>query len=116
MTTYQATCPTAKYPAWRFFYWETSTPTGTSIAFTAQTSADGATWGAAVGIGTAVAPPVVTTTWTSAAQTVDDALRAVNQVSQPYLQITAALAPNSTLTSTPVLTNWQVTYDCVDSE
>jgi hypothetical protein len=116
VTSYSATCAMAMYPAWRFFYWETNTPTGTSIVFTAQTSSDGATWGASVPIGTAAPPPAVTPTWTSGPQTVDAALRAASQVSKPYLQITATLNPDSTGTITPVLTNWQVTYDCVDSE
>jgi hypothetical protein len=116
VTTYNAVCGAGQYPAWRFFYWESNTPTGTSIAFTAQTSTDGATWGAAVAIGTAAPPPAVTPTWTSGPQTVDAALRAASQVSQTYLQITATLNPDSTNTITPVLTNWQVTYDCVDSE
>jgi hypothetical protein len=105
-----------QYPAWRFFYWETITPTGTSIAFTAQTSTDGTTWGAAVSIGTSAPPPTVTSTWTSGPQTVDQALRAANQVSAPYLEITAMLNPDSTHTVAPTLTNWQLTYDCVDSE
>ena len=75
------------YPAWRFFYWETNTPNGTSIAFTAQTSMDGTTWGAAVSIGTRRPPPNVTPTWTSGPQTVDQALRADNQISPPYLKV-----------------------------
>jgi hypothetical protein len=116
VTSYQAACPMATYPAWRFFYWETNTPTGTSIAFTAQTSNDGATWGAGVPVGTAAPPPAITPTWTSGPLTVDAALRAGNQVSMPYLQVTATLNPDSTGTITPVLTNWQVTYDCVASE
>jgi hypothetical protein len=121
VTTYQASCtpptnPPGTYPAWEFFYWETNTPSGTSIAFTAQTSLDGVHWGAAVAIGTAAPPPTVTPTWTSGPKTVDQALRAASQASQPYLKVTATLTPNSTLTAAPTLTNWQVTYDCAASE
>jgi hypothetical protein len=116
VTTYQSSCPVGQYPAWRFFYWETITPTGTSIAFQAATSTNGTTWGAPVSIGTAAPPPVVTSTWTSGPQTVDQALRANNQVSAPYLEIIATLVPDPTHTVAPTLTNWQLTYDCVDSE
>jgi hypothetical protein len=117
VTNYQATtCPSGTYPTWRFFYWETTTPTGTSIAFTAQTSVDGSTWGAPVAIGTAAPPPVVTPTWTSAPFTVDQALVSSGQVSRPYLRVTAALTPDSTKTQAPTLNNWQVTYDCPSTE
>src|SRR5271156_3999545 len=104
------------YPTWRFFYWLTDTPAGTSIAFTAQTSIDGSSWGTPVAIGTAAPPPVVTPTWTSGPLTVDQALRANNQVSNLYLKVIATLIPDSTMTLAPVLTNWQLTYDCVPSE
>ena len=117
VTQYNATCTTlGTDPVWEFFYWETITPNGTSIAFTAQTSNDGINWGAPVAIGTAAPPPNVTSTWTSATQTVDQYLRAAGQISQPYLQVTATLNPDSTMTFAPTLTNWQVTYDCAANE
>ncbi len=78
-TSYQATCPMGESPVWRFFYWQTITPNGTSIGFTAQTSTDGMTWGPAVNIGTSAPPPNVTSTWTSAPKTVDDDLKAAGQ-------------------------------------
>jgi hypothetical protein len=114
-TTYTAACAAGTSPVWRFFYWQTKTPTGTSIVFQAETSADGVNWGTPVGIGTATSP-VVTATWTSAAQTVDQALRAGGQKSQKDLKVLATLNPDSTGTVTPVLTNWQLQYDCAPSE
>lgn len=113
-SNYTATCASGSYPAWRFFYWQAVTPTGTSIAFTAETSINGTSWGAPVAVGTAVPPS--TTTWTSGTQTVDDALRANGQKSQTQLMIIATLNPDSSKITTPSLTNWQVTYDCVPSE
>jgi hypothetical protein len=47
---------------------------------------------------------------------VDQALKAANQVSGLYLKIIATLNPDATKTVAPVLTNWQLTYDCVASE
>lgn len=116
MTDYQATCTTGTAPVWRFYYWQSLTPTGTSIVFTAQTSSNGSSWGTAVPIGTSAPPPTATSTWTSGPLTVDQALRAANQVSLTYLQVIASLKPNSTDSATPTLTNWQLTYDCVASE
>ena len=117
VTTYQS--PVRRVwssPIWRYYYWQSATPTGTSIAFTAQTSNDGVTWGAAVSIGTSAPPPTTTTTWTAGSQTVDQALIAAGQVSRPYLKVTAQLNPDSTKSATPTLTNWQLTYDCGASE
>lgn len=116
VTTYQAACAVGTYPAWRFYYWESITPNGTSIAFTAQTSTNGTTYGAPVAIGASVPPPNVTPTWTSGPLTVDQALRASNQISQLYLKVTATLIPDPTQTVAPILTAWQLTYDCVASE
>jgi hypothetical protein len=115
-STYVGSCSTGFAPTWRFFYWEATTPTGTSIAFQAQTSADGVSWGPSVAIGTAQPPPTVTPTWTSASQTVDQALRAAGQLSQQQLMIIATFNPDATNTNAPTLSNWQVTYDCESSE
>jgi hypothetical protein len=115
-TTYTSTCGTGTRPVWRFLYWKTVTPNGTSIAFAAQTSATGATWGASVGVGTSAPPPNVTSTWTSGPLTVDQALVANGQVSLTQLKITATLNPSSDQTQTPTLTNWQLQYDCVANE
>ena len=115
-TTYTASCASGLRPVWRFLYWQTVTPTGTSIAFTAQTSTDGINFGAAVAVGTSAPPPTVTSTFTSGSLTVDQALVAAGQASQPILQVLATLNPTSNHLQTPQLTNWQVTYDCVPSE
>jgi hypothetical protein len=113
---FTAMCPSPKFPVWRFFSWESSTPAGTSIAFTAQTSTDGVTYGAPVPVGTAMPPPVVTPTWAQGPQTVDVALRASGQSSQTMLRVTATLNASTNHTVTPTLTNWQQRYDCMDME
>lgn len=112
-TTYVSTCATGKAPVWRFFYWQTTIPSGTSIAFTARTSANGSSWGSPVSVGTSTA---TTSTWTSTSQTVDDQLRAAGQISQAQLKVTATLNPNASQIATPTLNGWQVTYDCVDAQ
>jgi hypothetical protein len=113
---FTATCPAAQYPVWRFFSWQSVTPAGTTITFSAQTSTDGVTYGSAVPVGTAAPPPVSTTTWTQGSMTVDQALRTTGQISQTYLQVSATLNASANKTLTPVLTNWQQRYDCLDIE
>ena len=76
----------------------------------------GVTWGAAVPVGTAAPPPVVTPTWTEGTQTVDQALRGTGQFSLPFLRVTATLNPSANHTMTPALTNWQLQYDCAAAE
>jgi hypothetical protein len=111
---YVASCPTAQSAVWRYFYWQTNTPTGTQIQFTAQTAPTGPPWGAAVSIGTAQPPPTAMTG--TSTQTVDALLRAANQVSQNELLVTAAFVPSVSPAQTPTLVSWEITYDCVDSE
>jgi hypothetical protein len=115
-TTYTGACGVGTAPVWRFLYWMSNTPTGTSISFKAQSSPDGVNWGAAVSVGTAAPPPAVTSTWTSGPVTVDQALRTGGQKSQLYLKVLATLNPDTTGTITPSLTNWQLQYDCAPSE
>ena len=113
---FTATCGPQTFPSWGAFSWQGTTPVGTSIVFTAQTSSDGVTYGAAVPAGTAAAPPVVTTTWTMAMQSVDQALRTSGQISQVNLRVLATLTASTNKTLTPILSQWQLRYDCKASE
>lgn len=127
--TFQATCAPGYAVKWGAFQWQASIPSGTSIAFTAQTApgADGGgagTYGAAVPIGTASA---TTTTWTQDACTVDGHLEnlalatppqaacvgsgTTAQQSQAWLKVSMLFTPTQTVS--PVLTQWQQLYDCV---
>jgi hypothetical protein len=115
---YAATCPFGQRPLWRFFDWQSNTPAGTSIVFTAATRETASDpYGTEVGAGTAAPYPVVTPTWTSGSSTVDEALRASGQLSKPLLRVTATLLPkNSTPTAAPTLTQWRQSFSCVDAE
>jgi hypothetical protein len=114
---YVSNCPVGKRPVWRFFDWQSITPTGTSISFLAATGATVAALGPQVAVGVAQPLPVVTPTWTSAPFTVDTALTSTGQVSKVVLRITAVFNPKTVQPSaTPTLTQWRQNYDCVDSE
>jgi len=110
-------CANGKRIKWRFFDWQSITPTGTSITFTAATKNIGGTYGAEVNVGYSAPPPTQTATWTSGPQTVDEALKADGQESLPVLRVTAIFTPKTIQPSaTPTLTQWRQSYDCVDSE
>lgn len=110
-------CGVGSRVKWRFFDWQSITPTGTSISFTAATKNVGGTYGADVSVGYSSPPPQQTATWTSGPQTVDEALKASGQQSLPVLRVTAIFTPTTVQpTATPTLTQWRQSYDCVDSE
>jgi hypothetical protein len=116
-TEYQGSCPLGYAPQWNTLRWNTWTPSGTSIVFTAQTSPDGTTWGAPVLVGTAAPPPSDGPSgWTQSAQWVDTDLAASGQKSQLFLKVAATLNPDPTATVAPTLIDWDVRYDCAPSE
>jgi hypothetical protein len=122
---YQATCDSGAKPVWRFFDWQTVTPSNNSkIEFYAQTSATGADFATlpnyptavstagVVSVGTATGAPI--TSWVGA--DVGAKLLAAGLKSQQYLKVTMRLVPNTQLTASPTLTNWRQNYSCVPAE
>ncbi len=118
---YVGTCQPDFGVVWRFFSWQSYTPGNSYIQFTGQTAADpsdivGMT-PPPVNIGKAQSNiawplPAQTPSWTSAALTVDDTLRAAGQTSNSVLRVTAYLNPATAPSQTPVLEDWRATYDC----
>jgi hypothetical protein len=120
---YVATCSGGGVPIWRFFSWQSVTPTGTSIVFEGQSATTQAGLGAApkVSLGTAQAPPIVTPTWTNNGVTFDNALKAIGQSSKAYARVTAKFNPTTPVPpfvsgTSPSLTNWRLVYDCLPAE
>ena len=122
------TCPAGTRVVWRFFQWQTQTPSISYIEFFAQTADDTTTFSsvpvAPTTVTTAgvfpvgVAAGAATTTWTAAAdgKTIDDRLRALGAVSKRYLRVTARFAPSNDLVYAPSLSDWRTTFSCVPSE
>jgi hypothetical protein len=138
---YHAICPASTIVRWSFFNWQSVVPTGTSIAFTAQTAPelgngamDVAHLGASVPIGTANATTSAGTWATGAYGTgtscaVEDHLQdladygsppraecpgstpASQQQSLPWLRVTMTFNPAGSFS--PVLSSWEQLYDCV---
>jgi hypothetical protein len=112
--TVQANCQSGFTPRWGFFEWQATIPAGTSIAYSVQTAPDGTgglpgTFGTAVSIGSATTttPPMTY----SMSGSVDTDLTMAGQSSKDWLQINMLLTPSGTVS--PILTEWQMLYDCV---
>ncbi|HYP77237.1 MAG TPA: PA14 domain-containing protein [Polyangiaceae bacterium] len=122
---YQATCGTGTKVVWRFFDWQTITPSANSkIEFYAQTSAKGSDFASlptypamvttpgVVKLGTASGAP--NTSWIGS--DVGALLLAAGFKSQQYLKVTIRMVPNDALSASPTLTNWRQNYSCVPAE
>ena len=123
--SYRAVCDSGTKPVWRFFDWQTITPSANSkIEFYAQTSATGTdfatvpaypttvTMAGVVKLGTATGAP--NSTWVGS--DVGALLLAAGLKSQQYLKVTIRMVPNDGLTASPTLTNWRQNYSCVPAE
>jgi hypothetical protein len=117
---YQADCPKGTQVIWRFFEWQATIPTGTSIALGAQSKAEAADDYAPT---LPVEMDAISTTspagvWVHGSRTVDTVLEEGSTTghSLAYLLITMTFKPDPTGTLTPTLMNWRQNYDCVDAE
>jgi hypothetical protein len=116
---YDGACPVGTKVVWRFFDYQTVTPSDSSIVFNAQTASTAAGLGAApsVALTTVTGPPI--TTWTG----VDVGAKLVptygpdpTSASQEFLRVTITLNPSTDEYSAPTLTAWRQNFDCVPSE
>ncbi|HET7545441.1 MAG TPA: PA14 domain-containing protein [Polyangiaceae bacterium] len=122
---YTAVCEDGTKPVWRFFDWQTITPSANSkIEFYAQTSATGKDFATLPVYPTAVTTPGVVklgtasgapnTSWVGS--DVGALLIAAGYKSQQYLKVTVRMVPTDGLTAAPTLTNWRQNYSCVPAE
>ena len=110
---YQGVCPASQKVVWRFFDWETVTPSDSNIVFKAQTADTQALLATAtpiVNLGTASGAPI--TTWTGT----DVSVALAPNPSRDWLRVTITLNPSSDGTYTPTLTAWRQQFDCVDAQ
>jgi hypothetical protein len=115
---YTATCPSGKAVKWRFFEWQSTIPTATSIDFYIQTKqkvTDSYLPATKLAMATANQTSAANQ-WLRGAKTNDQLLVAAGLVSMPYLQVTMTFHPNAPGTLAPTLLAWRQIYDCVDSE
>ncbi len=110
---FTAQCAAGTKVVWKLFQWQSSTPGGSTVSFSAQTGADAASLGASVSIGSAP-PSSGAGTWVSSPGTVEAALNAAGQSSKSLLRVTFNLSPNGA--NAPTLWAWRQLYDCPPSE
>lgn len=107
--TYDSTtrCMATERPNWHAFSWTASTPLDTRIRFDFRTAGTVA--------GLATAPPVgFDVPGTVSPQDLGTRLVAAGQLNNlPYLRVTATLFSSADLHTTPTLTGFETTFDCV---
>ena len=122
--TYTATCGAGTKPVWRFFDWQTVTPSDSKLEFYAQSASSASglatlpvsptavSTAGVVALGSASGASI--TAWTGA--DVGAKLVSAGYKSQQYLKVTIRLIPNTALTAAPVLNNWRQNYSCMPAE
>jgi hypothetical protein len=132
---FSATCPTGTRPQWQLFGWDSSEPSDSTIAFRFRSFdvSDGGTCTALPGVfsGTSPAPLVTAESTPNDTQTCSVTqnpptatcpgglytyLGGLPGANYPCLQMDVDGEPSSSGTSTPTLTDWTATYDCLPSE
>jgi hypothetical protein len=118
---YIANCPRGTQVKWRFFEWQATVPTSTSIGFTAQVKATAAAaYTPATPLAVSTALPASGTgpgIWYRGPQTIDQVLQNAMPPlpsGQNYLRITMTFNPS--MTASPTLHEWRQIFDCVPAE
>jgi hypothetical protein len=121
---YQSDCKAGSKVVWRFFDWQTVTPSDSRLEFFAETQADIKQFSilpvapnivesdSIVRLGGASGAPV--SVWTGTA--VEPLLQAKMLKSQEYLKVTVRFVPNAEFTVSPILKDWRQSYSCVPAE
>jgi hypothetical protein len=115
---YKAVCPSGTQVAWRFFEWQSTVPSGTSIDLSVQTkrkATDAYLPTTAVTLGT-ISSTTSAGVWARGTSTVNQVLTGASLVSMDYLLVSMKFKPNTQGDLAPSLSNWRQNYDCVDSE
>jgi hypothetical protein len=115
---YESSCPYGTYVAWRFFEWQSTIPTGTSIDFAVQTrelSTDA--WSPTIATHLATSSATTPTgSWERGTSTSGDALTNAGYTAGKYLRVTMTFNPNAAGTSAPTLLNWRQVFDCMPAQ
>jgi hypothetical protein len=116
---FKADCAADMLPVWREFQWQAVIPSSANITFTAATAED------TTGLATATAVPLATAendtvlpNWDTAfIDTTNGAFYHVEPTvgSLRSLRIGVTLNPTTDRKGSPILSSWQVAYDCLDA-
>ena len=121
---YESDCKAGSKVVWRFFDWQTVTPSDSQLEFFAETQADIKQFSilpvapnvvesdSVVTLGVASGAPV--SVWTGTA--VEPLLQAKMLKSQKFLKVTVRFVPNAEFSLSPILKDWRQSYSCVPAE
>jgi len=115
---YIAECPDGYKVAWRFFEWQATIPTGTSIDLAVQTKPEDDSLyepDPAVTIGS-IDETTTAGEWAHGLATVDEVLEDAEVGSRAYLKVSMTFNPDVNGQISPVLTAWRQNYDCLPAE
>ncbi len=107
---FQGVCTAGEVPVWHFFDFETSTPNGSALDFTAYSAATQAGLDAAPGVHLATVTGPDITVWSGV--DVDPKLQSIGQTSKLFLRVRVAFTEGSGATW-PTLTHYRQQYDCI---
>jgi hypothetical protein len=118
---YTADCDasgTGNEPAWRFFEWQATIPTGTNIEVLAQTrDSSSESWKPASPILVAtITQTTVGNQWLRGSLPTNTLLKQNGEASFKQLLVTLRFNPNSSGTLAPTLHKWRQIVDCVDGQ
>ena len=116
---YQATCLPGFNVRWGLFEWQSKTPGGSKVQFSAQVS-DGSTWSPATPmlVGTAQGADVVAPSWgtfgTAVSVTLGESVR--GSPTDKALRITMAFRASADRSQAPTLIDWRQSIECIPVE
>jgi hypothetical protein len=115
---YTASCPYGTTAAWRFFEWQATIPTGSSIDFAVQTKQLATdTYGPVIAL--AMARATASTPagrWERGPNTAGQVMSAASVTPGNYLRVTMTFNPNATGSVAPTLLNWRQVFDCLPNQ
>jgi len=114
---YQADCTAGNLPRWQLFDYHLATPGDSAVEFEVRTAptSDGLDSATPVSLGASTS--TVESPAAPESKDVGTALEsALLSANLDWLRVTVTLSPSSDGLATPVLEDWNVTYDCVPAE
>ena len=115
---YVMTCPSSSSVKWRFFEWQATLPTGTSIDFAVQTKqAAGDVYAPATPLPLATATSSTPAgVWVHGASTTEEVLASADLSSRDHLLVRMTFNPDAGGMVAPTLNGWRQIYDCVPAQ
>ncbi len=114
---YSADCGPGDHPRWQLFSYHLDTPGDSSIQFEARTAETSADLDSAEVVSLGASTATVQSPANPEGKDVGSALEAANlSANLGWLRISITLSPSSDGLATPVLEDWNLSYDCVPAE